>query len=81
LSEVNCPRVEENNQNVKGYEHKGIKIIAKIELNPRLANSLHATLIGSVLDRTGVVRNNSEKSENDGKDNQEKRKEDCDDDK
>jgi hypothetical protein len=81
LSETNCPRIEENNQDIKGYKHKGIKIIAKIELNPCLTNGLHATLKGSVLDGTGIVRNNFEKSENNGKDNQEKGKKDCNDDK
>ncbi|GAG97976.1 unnamed protein product, partial [marine sediment metagenome] len=50
-SQFNRPRVEENNQHVKGDKDQGIKIIAEIKPNPRRAYGLHAALKGGAFHR------------------------------
>jgi len=79
LPEVDSPWVQEDQHHIQGQENEGVKVIAEIELNPGLADGLHATLEGGILDGIGSMGDNSEKPEDNGKDNQENGKKEGDD--
>jgi hypothetical protein len=62
---VNCPGVQENNQDINSQKYEGIKIKAEIKLNPCLTNGLHAAFEGGTLGRTGIRGNDFKKSKGD----------------
>jgi len=68
LPDVNCPRIQKNNQDIKSQKDKGIEIIVKVKLNPGLAYGFHATLKDRILDGIGITGDNFEKPEDNGND-------------
>jgi hypothetical protein len=60
---VNCPRVQENNQDIKGQKDEGIEIVVEVKLNPGLADGFHAALEDGIFDGVGITGDNFEKSE------------------
>ena len=68
MPDTDCPRIQENNQDIKGQKDESVKIIVEVELNPGLACGFHATFKDGVFDGVGIVGDNFEKSEDNGDD-------------
>src|SRR3990170_6705568 len=70
------PGEQEDRLNIEYDKHQGKYVVLDFELDPRLANGLHSTFIGRLLDRIRFVRREqSGQKYRDGRDHQANRKE------
>ena len=66
MPEANRPRIDKDDQDIKGDKDKGIKVIAEVKLNPWPAYGLHTALKSGAFDGVWFFRNNTDKLEKRG---------------